>query len=256
MGTWIFLRGLMRESRHWGAFVPLFERAFPNDKIVLLDLPGNGVRNAEKSPLTVIDMVEDCRAQLTAMGLKPPYCLFTISMGGMVAVQWSSLYPREVRAQVLINTSMRPFSPIHHRLRPANYLAMLRMAIADGGAQVREEHILRMTANFPHEGVVQAWEQLNLRNPVAVGNAVRQLWAAARFSATKRSMATPTLILVSDKDRLVSSKCSMRIAGQWKCALKVHYSAGHDLPLDDAAWVVESVAVWCAQQPAAPLAKA
>ena len=42
MSTWIFLRGLTRESGHWGTFTAQFEKAMPGCEVVALDLPGNG----------------------------------------------------------------------------------------------------------------------------------------------------------------------------------------------------------------------
>ena len=40
--TWILLRGLARESGHWGAFTAQFARAMPGCEVLALDLPGNG----------------------------------------------------------------------------------------------------------------------------------------------------------------------------------------------------------------------
>jgi pimeloyl-ACP methyl ester carboxylesterase len=41
----------------------------------------------------------------------------------MVAVEWASRYPQEIARCVLINTSMRPYSRFHQRLRWQNYPA-------------------------------------------------------------------------------------------------------------------------------------
>ena len=71
-----------------------------------------------------------------------------------------------------------------------------------------------------------------------------QLVAAARFHALPAPPAAPTLILASRKDRLVSVECSKSLAGQWQCPLRLHASAGHDLPLDDGPWVATQVRDW------------
>jgi len=49
------------------------------------------------------------------------------------------------------------------------------------------------------------------------------------------------LILTSKADRLVSYKCSEQISKLWNCPVHYHQEAGHDLPLDDAAWVIERI---------------
>ena len=125
MQTWLLLRGLTRESRHWGDFLGQFQQALPGTQIMALDLPGNGHLNQQRSPLRIQDMVAHCRAQLASQNITLPYNILAMSMGAMVAVAWSDMYPREVTAQVLINTSMRPFSPFYHRLLPANYALSL-----------------------------------------------------------------------------------------------------------------------------------
>jgi len=118
MNDWIFLRGLVREQRHWGAFVRQFETCIADAKVHPLDLPGNGALNTMRSPLTMLEMVNVCRSQLQQQGLAPPYRIVSVSMGSMVAVQWAHGYPDEVASMVLINTSMRPFKPCPMRYEP------------------------------------------------------------------------------------------------------------------------------------------
>ena len=44
--------------------------------------------------------------------------------------------------------------------------------------------------------------------------------------------------LLERLDRLVSPRCSQRLAAAWKVPLALHPSAGHDLPLDDPDWLL------------------
>ncbi|MGZ5183361.1 MAG: alpha/beta fold hydrolase, partial [Ramlibacter sp.] len=77
-------------------------------------------------------------------------------------------------------------------------------------------------------------------------NALRQLWAAARYRAPDRPPAVPLLLLASAGDRLVHPSCSARLADRWEVPLRLHPWAGHDLPLDDPAWVLDHVLSWSA----------
>jgi pimeloyl-ACP methyl ester carboxylesterase len=52
------------------------------------------------------------------------------------------------------------------------------------------------------------------------------------------------LVLASLGDRLVSPGCSRRIASRWALPIRLHPTAGHDLPLDDPEWVVQQVLGW------------
>src|SRR4051794_18960897 len=62
--TWVLLRALTGDSRHWGAFLPAFERAVAPARVIALDLPGNGTRRSEASPASVEAMAEAARAEL------------------------------------------------------------------------------------------------------------------------------------------------------------------------------------------------
>ena len=55
---WIFLRGLVRWKVHWGDFVEEFKKAFPQDEILLLDLPGFGDYYQKPSPTSMEGLIE------------------------------------------------------------------------------------------------------------------------------------------------------------------------------------------------------
>jgi len=241
---WVLLRGLVRESRHWGGFVQEFEQVVPHARAVMLDLPGNGGRCAEVSPATVGDMVEAYRAQLYAMGKTAPHRIFAISMGAMVAAEWSYRYPGEVERQVLVNTSMRPFSAFYKRLRPANYLPILKLLAMRATPLQWEAAILRMTTNRSHGEVLPSWGAWRVQHPVALRNVWRQLWAAATYRAPSGRPSAATLVLASAQDHLVAVDCSVALAQRWGVPLLVHASAGHDLCLDDGPWVAQQVRAW------------
>ena len=113
------LRGLTREQAHWGPFPELLRKTLPRDALILTpDLPGNGTLWQSRSPCSVKDMVEHCRQALREVGHAPPYHVLAMSLGAMVTVDWADRYPNELAATILISTSMRPFSPFWHRLRP------------------------------------------------------------------------------------------------------------------------------------------
>ena len=244
MNTWIFLRGLTRESRHWGDFIGQFQSALPSSQVIVLDLPGNGRLNQQCSPVRVQEMVVHCRAQLASRNIAPPYRVLAMSLGAMVAVAWGHAHPHEVAAQVLVNTSMRPFSPFYQRLRPGNYGALLRLLILGATPEGWERAILHMTSKRTADEVLALWLRLRLESPVSRANTLRQLVAAACFRAPFVTPHAPTLVLASARDHLVCVECSRALARRWRCALRVHTSAGHDLPLDDGPWVATQVREW------------
>ena len=246
MGTWVLMRGLTRESGHWGGFIARLQARLPAARIVTLDLPGNGRLNGARSPARVGATVEACRAQLRALGIAPPYRLLAMSLGAMVAAEWAVQHPRELAGCVLINTSLRPFSPWHQRLRPANYAALLGLLLVRRSAREREARILRLTTRHPEGGtaVLEDWAAIRAARPVSASNALRQLMAAVRYRAPLEAPAVPLLVLAGACDGLVNPACSRRLARQWGAEIAEHPSAGHDLPLDDGDWLAEQVARW------------
>lgn len=250
MSSWVLLRGLTRERGHWAGFEQqLAERLAALDdevRIVAIDLPGNGSSNHRMSPTRIEAMTDDCRAQLRALGLPPPYRLVAMSMGAMVAVDWATRDAASIAGCVLINTSLRRFSPWHWRLRPGNLGALLRVALMPLSAMDKEAIILRLTSHnaAAAQAVLGPWTALRTRHPVSRLNALRQLLAASRYQAPLRAPAVPLLVLASRCDALVDSRCSQRLAAQWRAPIEWHPWAGHDLTLDDGAWMAERIAQW------------
>ena len=224
-----------------------FTQAMPGANVIALDLPGNGALHREQSPAAVPEMAEHCRSTLLAQGIAPPYGVLAMSLGAMVATAWAEAHPDEIAAVVLINTSMRPFSPFHQRLRPANYGRLLRLMLVPGTSNEDwERAILAMTSRRRHqpESLLAEWVSYGCESPVAAGNALRQLVAAARFCAPPTKPITRVLVLASAEDGLVDPRCSEQLAARWQVPLAVHPWAGHDLPLDDAPWLAAQVAAW------------
>lgn len=248
MTTWILLRGLARESGHWGAFAALLQHRHPESRIVPLDLPGNGAFHHAPSPTRIEAMTRWCRDHLRSQGIAPPYRLLALSMGAMVAVDWAASAPQEVLGCVLINTSLRPVSAWHRRLRPPNYPALLALALTPDSGGGRERTILRLTSRSPvaAAAVLDDWMRLRKARPVSTVNALRQLLAAARYRAPTSAPAAPLLLLTSLCDGLVDWRCSQALARRWQTDIAIHDTAGHDLTLDDAPWVADQVERWLA----------
>jgi pimeloyl-ACP methyl ester carboxylesterase len=243
MDTWVLLRGLTRSSRHWAGFAAELEAAL-SVRVVALDLPGNGSLWQQQSPASVQRMVQHCRQQLQQQGVAQPVGMMGMSMGGMVAAEWALQHPGEIGALVLVNTSTRPFSTAWQRLRPRSFLRLLALAVRGADAQTWEREIVRLTTRHARLDVLADWSLERVQHPVSAGNALRQLWAAARYCAPPQPPSAPTLVLCGAGDQLVSPRCSKALAAQWGCSLQVHPTAGHDLTLDAGPWVAAAVHQW------------
>lgn len=257
MSAWILLRGLIRETRHWGDFPARLGEALDGARIVAIDLPGNGRLHAGQSPTRIEDMVAGARRDLAARGIAPPYRLVALSLGGMVATAWADRHPADIAGAVLINTSLRPFCPFYRRLRPGCYPRLLKLALLGGDEASWEEAIYDLTSARPagKAGVLDDWIAWRRECTVTRANALRQLVAAMRFRAPATAPACPLLVLTSRGDALVDPRCSRLLAARWGTTFAEHPDAGHDLPLDDPAWVVERIRAWRASAPPARLSR-
>ena len=259
MTPWVLLRGLARESRHWGPFPVALAGVLDGAAgapagrapIIAVDLPASGGANHRHSPLTVHAIAEHCRTDLRESGVAPPYRLLGLSLGGMVATAWAGVAPQEVERLVLVNTSMRPFSRFHERLLPRNYGRLVRMALLSQGDRTAEEAVLAMSSQRAVQESVELlddWVAIRRGAPVSRANALRQLIAAMRFTAPRAAPVSKVLVLTSASDALVSTRCSQQLARAWQCPIASHPTAGHDLPLDDAPWVARQLQAWLATE--------
>ncbi|MFC0401181.1 alpha/beta fold hydrolase [Paraburkholderia rhizosphaerae] len=243
MSAWILLRGLTRESRHWGTLPQRVSDAFSEARVLPVDLPGNGEFAALRSYRRVADMVGFVRVVAVERGIPAPYRVLAMSLGGMVATDWAQRYPDEIESLVLINTSMRPFNWPHERLRPQAWPMLMRIAAHWREPRVAESAVHALTCNnrVSLADDLDTWSAIRRSAPVSRINAWRQLMAAASFRAESQPPRCRTLILSSAADGLVNPLCSARLAAAWRAPHRHHASAGHDLPHDDPAWLVEQM---------------
>jgi pimeloyl-ACP methyl ester carboxylesterase len=246
---WVLLRGLTRESGHWGDFPQRLAEADNGAPVICMDLPGNGRLFGDISPASVEAMADHCHSQWSAGNSAHSARVLAMSLGAMVAVAWAQRYPSDVSELVLVSTSLRPFSPIHHRLRPANYMRLVWLMSTSPPCETIEATILKLTSgrswtDMQRTEVLQRWCLLRRQHPVARANALRQLLAAARFQAPLVSPLqdrNAILLLAGNGDRLVDPRCSDALSRAWGVLLHKHPMAGHDLPLDDSDWVIRKV---------------
>lgn len=247
--VWVLLRGLSRESGHWGVFpkclLDELRSLQPEAQLQMLDLPGTGAQRKQASPTQVSDIVDACRAELQRRGVAGPVSLVGMSLGAMVLSDWANRYPEEVQSGVLINASLKPFSQLFRKTSPLNYLGLLLLSLSRFSARLREERVLRLTTRMtPTHAIIDRWVELQRQHPLGLRNTVRQVLASSRYRASRTRPAAPMLLLCSKADKLVDWRCSQAISRAWGAPLRLHTKAGHDLPLDDPQWVARAVAEW------------
>lgn len=238
---WVLLRGLSRDARHWEAFPEQLQQAFPDDRVTCLNLPGTGPNHQLKSPANISQMVDWLREHYAASLKQQPLHLLTISMGGMLAADWMHRFPEEVAACVMINTSSK-LSPVNERMRPGTLWAFCKALMSS--ITKREQVIVERTSNrhTDNADLTNRWRIYQQQQPVSAMTIVKQLFAASQFEP--QAVSQPLLLLASRQDRVVNPKCSEVLAAFWSADLRMHKSAGHDIPLDDSEWLLTQLHLW------------
>ena len=235
------LRGLAREKRHFGDFPSTFERLLPGQRAFPMDLVGFGALSRAEVPWTLAEIVDELRGRfLEERPHDGPWSIFAISLGGMVALEWAARYPTDFARVVVANTSAGDQSSLFERFRPVMWPKLPGLLLGDPLA--RERTILEITVNGPidKDALAQTWRGYYDERKPSRRAFVRQIAAAARSTLPAR-VEPPLLVLTSKADRLVSWKCSERIAEKLGARLEVHDEAGHDLSLDAPAWICERI---------------
>ncbi len=244
--NWILLRGLARESAHWGDFAPVLRARFPEARITALDLPGTGRYFRDLSPFSIPAIVEIVRKNAREQGLlEQPVTLLGLSLGGMAVWEWLQKYPADVSAAALLSTSFGGFNPFYERLSWRCYGKFFAL-VKERDLRKREWAILQLLNNNRalDEKLISAWVTIQKERPVSPANLFRQLVAAAIYCPGPDKPDKPVLLLNSMADRMVDPSCSETIREKWRLELKTHSWAGHDLTTDDGEWVALQLHDW------------
>jgi pimeloyl-[acyl-carrier protein] methyl ester esterase len=243
---WLLLRGLAREQRHWGRFPSLLATSLEGAggaQVHCLDLPGTGTEHLRKSPMSIAGITEDLRKRWLELRAQNPgsWGLFAMSLGGMVAMDWTARHGDDFAAAVLVNTSAANLAMPWRRMR-INVLPDILKALVSRDELQRNKRILKATAKLlvDPEPLAREWVAIQAHSPIARTTVLRQLFAASRFRAPE-SLPTPVLVIAGAQDPLCDPECPRRLALRFSAPLVVHPRAGHDLSIDDPEWLAAQV---------------
>lgn len=244
MKNWLLIRGLFREQRHWGRFPKVLESTIPGSRVFCLDLPGVGTEIARKSPISISEIVLDLRSRWLKLKESQPgdwNCL-AISLGGMVAMEWTSKFSDDFKKVTLINTSASNIGWPWQRMKPGALKGLLT-AVMRRDIVTREIGILKTTTHgfAPIKETAAIWAGFAKESPPNITVAFSQLAAAIKYKAPTR-IPIPVQILASGNDALTDPTCSRTLANRFGAVFSEHPDAGHDLPLEAPEWIAEQVA--------------
>ena len=239
--AWVFVRGLSRGAGHWADFPELFARRFPDDRIEFLDLPGNGERFREQTPIEMDRAVDALRERSGFVRDGVAVHGLAHSLGAMVACEWMRRYPGDFARLHLMNTSGRDLGRPWGRFNPRQ-APILGQTLFAADAFERERLTLSVIANNRDriEALLPRLSAYTAAHPVDWRNLARQLMLAARMKFPSQPPGDIRLIGARG-DRLVSVENTIQLARRWGLEPALHPWAGHDLPVDDPQWLIEQL---------------
>jgi pimeloyl-ACP methyl ester carboxylesterase len=243
----IGLRGLIRGNFHWNEFPDFLKQIAPDIHFLPLEMAGNGARVTEVSHTDPICAVEDFRNEFSKWKRthpefqSAPVTVLAFSLGGMVALKWAELYPDEIDQLIVVNSSLKQYSPFYKRLLPQNYFDIFKN-LGFGSLVQQEEVTLALSSNDPSliKKYLPKYVEFAAQNRVRHSNFLRQLMMASRLRMTKPLSIKP-IFICSRKDRMVSSTCSEVLAEKFNGPIHFNESAGHDISFDQPAWLAEKI---------------
>lgn len=242
------LRGLGRESGHWGPFLPAMKAASNGSEVVALDLPGTGTRLRDRAPRSMRETVDRVRDEARSRGLLGGrLLLFGISLGGMVAMDWANRHPEDLAGVAIAASSASNLSKPLERFSLVGIASVVVNRVTrDPERRQRRLAWLLSSRRDIRDRVVRDWMQIERDRPVSFATLRAQIEAASRWRAPG-SLPVPSLFLVGRKDRLVHPDCSRALARRYAAPLEVHPDAGHDLTTDAPDWVADQCFRWASR---------
>ena len=237
--NWVLLRGLGREKRHWYKFIEKMQSAFPTAEILPLNLPG--IESTKNIPTDIKSMTDDVRAQWLQYKGDKPWNILSISLGGMIAIDWCHRYPQDFNHLVTINTSSKTTSPTFKRIS-LDAIKTISQSLITKDIKKRERAVLKLTTNQIDitDEVLDYWVAIAKETKLNRINLIKQLFAASKFDLPE-NLNLPYTLLASKADRFCHYSCSEKIARRFNANLVLHDKGGHDLSTDAPEWIIEQL---------------
>lgn len=252
---WVFLRGLVRESRHWGDFVDQFATDLkllghtnPHKDFIFFDLPGVGSKSGQPFPLNPKKAIEDLNQELEEKihhNNRKPVSFIGVSLGALIGLNWQAIYPGRFKKMVLVNTSHSAVSPSYKRLR-FDHVAKKILHLVKKESHASEKAILDIVSNDEtmRASALQSWVEIKDSSPWGLKNLVEQLAFAIRAKDLPDPPCKNILFAASIHDRLVHMDCTVALMSHLRSKGVFHPTAGHDLTLDDPQWLSDEISSW------------
>ena len=203
MINFYLLRGMSRESAHWGCFQNTLEMHFPGQTIVQMDLPGFGQLNNINSPKNMEDIIKVLKTSYY-VNSESINILIASSFAANVALKWGSQHAQDFHGLILLSPSIKGICTFTERVQPRSWFNGF-MILFHPSEMYREKKLLQINMNqkeMQHE-LLQEWKHIRRIRPFKHKNVIRQILIAKNFEMPKIREDIPILICGRDRKSVV-----------------------------------------------------
>lgn len=242
------IRGLSRESGHWGDFLFHLSDEFPDATLHLIDLPGSGKHHNDSSPASIPKIVDFIRRNTTFNDHEKNIVLSS-SLGGIVAMDWVMRFPSEFDGIVMMNSTFKPICNNSERVKPKIRFKLVQLLLSSN-IEKREKIMLYINSNkkLITNDLLMKWVEIQKNRKMTNWNIFMQTVAGHRYKIKATKVPIPLLILGSKNDKLVCPSCLKKTHEILGGKLKWHETAGHCIPLDEPIWVSKQIKNWLSNE--------
>jgi pimeloyl-ACP methyl ester carboxylesterase len=226
----VMITGLSANTHWWDP--RLIQETAKRYKTVIFDNRGAGRTDKPKTAYTVEMFANDTAVLMDALNIERAHIL-GISLGGMIAQEFTLNHPERVERLILCSTTCGGSNSVPPSPEVLGMLMKPREGMSDE-AVARNWISLLFTEDFVENngflmGVVS--QQL-LKDPIPPDAYQRQMQAILNFNTYEKlpEIKAPTLVMHGKKDILVPPENSKIIADRIPCAKLLHFeNSGHAL---------------------------
>jgi len=222
--TLTMIRGLGSDLSTWSPQTQEFPKHF---RTVMFDNRGAGRTDKPAGPYSIRQMARDVKGLLDGLNVQRT-ALLGISMGGMIAQEFTIAYPETLSCLILGCTTFGGSESISASRDILN--AVLAGANADEKTRRLYEQALFCDDTIAnHRDVIAAFAEARSRFPIPPDALALQAAALRGHDTANRlqQIQTPTLVMTGKEDRLIPAENSRLLAGRIPGAILNNLPGGH-----------------------------
>ena len=190
----LLIHGLGSSSRDWEKQVPVFAKRY---QVITLDLRGHGQSSKPPGPYSIRIFTEDVVALIYQLNISPVHVV-GISMGGMVAFEMATHFPKMIRSLTVVNSypEMRVEILREHLQVWRRFLLLELLGMRGTGTMLSKHLFPKKEQKELRELFVSRWAE---NDKDAYRESLRAIinWDVERYLD---KITCPVLVVASDQD--------------------------------------------------------